>query len=349
MEESEDWVDVYFAKDYEVSSYGRVRNKKSGRFLKPCYQSTGNKLKIVYFRVGHKNIGKNLGYLIAEHFVDNPDNYKFLFYKNLDYYDNRALNLEWTELRQYHHAPRYSNSNGRVCSICNKFKKWDDFYDSATGVNGKIQYCMSCNHNLYINNRGYVLKKQKDYRENNKDIISERDKKLRNSFAVYSFFKDRLTPEESPKSDKNGHLLVKCTYCHEYFIPIVSEVYRRIKGINNLNVPEGRMYCSQECKDLCPIFYAVSFPKGFKKESVFREARDSDWTTMVLDRDNYICQECGSKNDVVAHHIIPVAEDFILSGDIDNGITLCKECHIEKHKYVDGCRNIDLANRCKSD
>ena len=45
----------------------------------------------------------------------------------------------------------------------------------------------------------------------------------------------------------------------------------------------------------------------------------------VLQRDNFTCQKCGSKEYLVVHHLIP----YRLSGsdDLDNLITLCRRCH----------------------
>jgi 5-methylcytosine-specific restriction endonuclease McrA len=45
----------------------------------------------------------------------------------------------------------------------------------------------------------------------------------------------------------------------------------------------------------------------------------------VLQRDNFTCQKCGSKDELVAHHLIP----YRLGGsdDLENLITLCRKCH----------------------
>jgi len=57
------------------------------------------------------------------------------------------------------------------------------------------------------------------------------------------------------------------------------------------------------------------------------------WKLAVLHRDNYSCRMCGSKENLQAHHINSWAafpEDrFILQ----NGLTMCKECHNFYHKY----------------
>jgi len=59
------------------------------------------------------------------------------------------------------------------------------------------------------------------------------------------------------------------------------------------------------------------------------------WCKEVLKRDNYTCQKCGyvgkPKNGImIAHHINNFLNFKEQRTDIDNGITLCKECHYSK-------------------
>jgi len=55
------------------------------------------------------------------------------------------------------------------------------------------------------------------------------------------------------------------------------------------------------------------------------------WRITILDRDNYTCQICKRKSGVLhVHHIKPFAVYKELRLDLDNGITLCKDCHLSK-------------------
>lgn len=60
----------------------------------------------------------------------------------------------------------------------------------------------------------------------------------------------------------------------------------------------------------------------------------SDWRNCVFNRDNYTCQCCGSNKSgtLIAHHLNSyhwAKEERI---DVNNGITLCEECHKKFHE-----------------
>jgi hypothetical protein len=59
------------------------------------------------------------------------------------------------------------------------------------------------------------------------------------------------------------------------------------------------------------------------------------WRKAIFERDNYTCQECGQIGGYLnAHHIKPFSMFPKLRLDMNNGITLCKECHKTKHKGI---------------
>ena len=70
------------------------------------------------------------------------------------------------------------------------------------------------------------------------------------------------------------------------------------------------------------------------------------WRSKVFERDNWTCQTCRNRGNVIAHHIkffaiildeykvlnIEDAEKCKELWDINNGVTLCPECHKIVHK-----------------
>ena len=52
-----------------------------------------------------------------------------------------------------------------------------------------------------------------------------------------------------------------------------------------------------------------------------------------MERDNYTCRICRQYGgDLNVHHLFNFSEHLYLRTSIDNGITLCKECHKQFHK-----------------
>lgn len=65
-----------------------------------------------------------------------------------------------------------------------------------------------------------------------------------------------------------------------------------------------------------------------ERAAIWHSQEYKKWRKSVFERDNYTCQECQLKNKALeAHHIKAFAKYPKLRLDIDNGITLCKECH----------------------
>lgn len=211
-------------------------------------------------------------------------------------------------------------------------------------------------------NRCMVLEREKKCREKNKDRIKEQRsriyennkeaidilrKEYRISNAKYKLFFNKLTVDESPRLNDDGTSLeILCRYCGKYFIPTQSDAQKRVRVLNGELLGDQYLYCSENCKHSCPVYSQKKYPKGFKKASS-REV-NSLIRQMCFKRDNWECQICGKSIDEVqlhCHHIEGYTQNPLLGNDIDNVVTLCKECHKEVHK-LPGCGYFDL--RCKA-
>ena len=91
------WKEITKCSNYEVSTYGDIRRKDTGRILKQkldksnCLMvnlSMGERGKSKYFIV-HR--------LVAEAFLPNPDNLPWIKHKDGDSLNNKVSNLEWVE------------------------------------------------------------------------------------------------------------------------------------------------------------------------------------------------------------------------------------------------------------
>jgi hypothetical protein len=91
MEEIEEWKDIEGYKNYEVSSFGKIRNKNTGRILKASINGG-------YNLVGLSNKKTNtfrVHTLVARAFILNPENKDTVNHKDKNGLNNNISNLEW--------------------------------------------------------------------------------------------------------------------------------------------------------------------------------------------------------------------------------------------------------------
>lgn len=89
----EEWKTIEGAENYEISSLGRVRTKRTGKIRKQCSTNFG------YLQVGLRINGKTLfravHRLVAKAFLPNPNDYPEVNHKDFDRHNNSVDNLEW--------------------------------------------------------------------------------------------------------------------------------------------------------------------------------------------------------------------------------------------------------------
>jgi hypothetical protein len=147
---------------------------------------------------------------------------------------------------------------------------------------------------------------------------------------------------------KEGSLVdTVCKNCHKNFKA----------RQDHLTIGWGR-FCSNSCKNsgiFNPLFHKkgnlnpnwkggiVPLKRRLRTNYIYRA-----WRLTIFQRDNYTCQDCGKRGSYLeAHHkeswnnifnknIIKTFEDAIHCNElwsINNGITLCKNCH-KKYKHI---------------
>ena len=200
-------------------------------------------------------------------------------------------------------------------------------------------------HQWYLHNKDKVRKRGATYRAKHPDKLQIKGKKqyakhkehiiaqrlLPADFILYGH---RLSQEENA-TNTQGTVSVTCAYCGKTFIPTGIQVRCRIMALNDQISGEQRLYCSPGCKESCPIFGQIKWPKKFKAATA-REANPL-LRQLVLKRDNYTCQKCGATDAPLhCHHTVPARQNPMTANDPSACITYCKACHKEVHKQP-GC------------
>lgn len=104
---------------------------------------------------------------------------------------------------------------------------------------------------------------------------------------------------------------------------------------NNLGKKRGPLSLAKKIKISLGLTKEKEF-KGFRRKEYQRErgsSRYKKWRASIVERDEYTCQHCGSKKELEVHHIKNFYHHRDKAYDIDNGLTLCKKCHIKVDKY----------------
>ena len=127
-------------------------------------------------------------------------------------------------------------------------------------------------------------------------------------------------------ADRNGRVLNAPKRIALEVFPYEFDVVDVKEGISFMEAL-GLVSVHQDYIDICDWEYwqpaAVREPRGSLQIS---------WRQKVLERDGGRCQNCGGDERLEAHHIKPWATHPDLRGDLDNGITLCADCHKAAHR-----------------
>lgn len=100
---------------------------------------------------------------------------------------------------------------------------------------------------------------------------------------------------------------------------------------------EQQKFCSKACADVGGFRYTGNENTKWKDGPVKRSGTSQQrFRKLVLQRDGKVCRQCGSSDNLHAHHVLPFKDAPALRWDIDNGITLCFQCHSNLHQLKIG-------------
>lgn len=201
------------------------------------------------------------------------------------------------------------------CHYCGKwFRPFLQTFFNERGI-----FC--CSKECKINHPVFSL----NGKDGKPDVSKRRGMRM---WAWYDTYAPRISLFEEVKKDPEGFLLVKCVHCHNWFRPSFIQTLQRCSGLDKgINY----FYCSDRCKDNCPIFKKKKYIHG--SEPYYESTVQRELKKIVFERDNYICQICGKSKEeldgthLCCHHIDPIKNNPIESADIDNCITVCRKCH----------------------
>ena len=102
---SEHWASIDGYTNYQVSWWGRVRNTKTGRILKPGLDTGGYQHVALYKNKKAKTI--KIHRLVAREWVGNPEEKRCV-----DHIDGSRTNNHWENLRRATHSENLMNKRG---------------------------------------------------------------------------------------------------------------------------------------------------------------------------------------------------------------------------------------------
>ena len=90
-------------------------------------------------------------------------------------------------------------------------------------------------------------------------------------------------------------------------------------------------FCSRSCARRGTRSNAYKDGRSLERDRARLSPQLKVWRESVYRRDSYTCRRCGASGILHAHHIERWADSPTRRFDVDNGLTLCEECHGREH------------------
>jgi hypothetical protein len=156
MEDIEVWKQITNYDNYEVSTFGNVKNTKTNRILKSA--NRGGYLSIVLCK-NSKGQTIAIHRLVALAFIDNPDNKSQVNHKDKIRSNNNVNNLEWNtaienSIHRSNGVKQTTNQNVAVWRINGDTNEKLQLYDC---ISNAAKWCFDNNYSTSQNNaKGYI-------------------------------------------------------------------------------------------------------------------------------------------------------------------------------------------------
>ena len=138
----------------------------------------------------------------------------------------------------------------------------------------------------------------------------------------------------------NDNLEVKCYSCGKWHTQTIQNSRNKINSANGKLNGENNFYCSDECKNSCPVYRHNTKhvdPRSIlyvdKTEREFARSCQTDILKQIQCEThgyNY-CEKCGDIIDVELHHTLKVSEYGVNAISNSGHMLLCAGCHVELH------------------
>lgn len=140
-------------------------------------------------------------------------------------------------------------------------------------------------------------------------------------------------------SARNAYRQADCTLLEDKYSGINVAMKYRCKCGNESSTSLGNFLKGVRCFDcgLKKISGENNYLYDASKTDAERNSRRifpgyQEWRRAVFKRDGYTCQVCGEHGkNLNAHHLEGYSGNRELRTDLDNGVTLCRSCHVEFH------------------
>ena len=176
-------------------------------------------------------------------------------------------------------------------------------------------------------------------------------KKIQQKYPLFSKIEDiRYNPDNL----KIKEIQVRCKNhnCENskeqggWFTPTRSQLYERIRNLEKNGTDSCYFYCSDKCKAECPLYRSQGGDPFKSRSTYFYNSSEYEiFKSVVMERDNRICQFCGEEGNIV-HHEKPQKLEPFFALDPDYAWCSCETCHYEKgHTIGTECSTGSLAKR----